>query len=191
MLERWLVAVNGKTEAIYVNALKQRFRSSAVEVKHFAKDPLQQVTDAEGKCKSERTKFARVYIVFDEDDFDLKPALEKIEMLNQGSRRGAKHACKWIPIISTPCFELWYLLHFRYTNAAFSGQTPCRDLQSQFPKEFEGYAKVDPKHAKELVETRLDDACANAKKLESDPSSSKTAMYKLVEALRDKNSAAN
>jgi RloB-like protein len=190
MHERWLVAVNGKTEKIYVTALSRQFRSGAVQIEHFAKDPLKQISEAEKFGKREATKFARVYVVFDRDSFDIKPALAKIEELNRtAATRAKRRGCEWIPIVSTPCFELWYLLHFRYTNASFTGQTPCRDLQSRFPIEFENYWKVDPKAAKVLVETRLEEACSNAKMLDEDASVSKTAMWQLVEAFRDKNSA--
>ena len=56
--ERWLIAVNGKTEAIYINALRQLFRSSAVEVRHFDKDPLKQVLAAEKLARHEKFRRA-------------------------------------------------------------------------------------------------------------------------------------
>jgi len=188
MSERWLIAVNGKTEAIYINALRQLYRSSAIEVKNFANDPLSQVIDAEKFAKREITKFRRIYVVFDTDHFDCVPkALAKIKELNEvAASKPKKPDCEGRAIVSVPCFELWYYLHFDYTCAAFGGLTPCRDLQNQFSKAFEGYSKVDAKAAKELVETKLDAACTNARKLSAHESSSKTDMWKLVEALRDR-----
>ena len=187
MSERWLVAVNGKTEALYIIALKQLFRSSAVEVKHFANDPLSQVIDAEKIAKRETTKFRRIYVVFDTDHFNTAPALAKINELNAyAASKAKKPGCEWIAIVSSPCIELWILLHFRYTCAAFGGETPCDDLRNQFPKEFQGYKKVYAKAAKELVETKLDAACTNGRKLSVHESSSKTDMWEFVEALRDR-----
>jgi len=188
MSERWLIAVNGKTEAIYINALRQLFRSSAVEVKHFANDPFSQVIDAERFAKRKATKFRRIYVVFDTDHFECVPkALAKIKELNElAASKPKKPSCEWIPIINSPCFELWHYLHFDYTCAAFGGLTPCRDLQNQFSKAFGGYSKVDAKTAKDLVETKLDTACKNAVKLSAHASSSKTDMWKLAEALRDR-----
>lgn len=188
MSERWLIAVNGKTEAVYINALRQLFRSNAVDVKHFEKDPLKQVLAAEKFARVER--FRRVYVVFDTDNFNPALALQKIKDLNAAANKPKTPGCQWLAIISSPCIELWYLLHFSYTCAAFSGQTPCRDLQNQFPKVFQGYSKVDAKAAKELVESsKLAAACDNAKKLNTHPSSSKTDMWKLVEALRQRNTS--
>ena len=187
MRERWLIAVNGKTESIYITALRQFFRSSAVEVQHFPKDPLSQVSDAERFAKRQPTKFARVYIVFDSDDFDLNPAFEKLKALNERSAHAAKKAgCVWTAIVSNPCFELWYLLHFHYTNAAFCGKTPCEDLQRHFANDFQNYKKVDQRAAKLLVEQKLNVACENAKKLDGDSSTSKTDLWKLVRDLREK-----
>ena len=185
MSERWLIAVNGKTEVIYINALRQLFRSSAVEVKQFEKDPLKQVLAAEKLAKFE--KFHRVYVVFDTDNFNTATVSAKIRELNAyAASKVKKPGCEWIAIVSSPCIELWILLHFRYTCAAFGGETPCDDLRNQFPKEFQGYKKVDAKAAKELVESKLDAACTNARKLSVHESSSKTDMWKLVEALRDR-----
>jgi len=187
MSDRWLVAVNGKTEEIYINALRQFFRSSAIAVKNFANDPLSQVIDAEKFAKREATKFRRIYVVFDTDYFNPALALAKIKELNEAAASKSKKAgCEWIAIVNSPCFELWYYLHFDYTCAAFGGLTPCRDMQNQFAKTFQGYSKVDAKAAKELVETKLDAACTNARKLSVHESSSKTDMWKLVEALRDR-----
>jgi hypothetical protein len=188
MSERWLIAVNGKTEAIYINALRQLFRSSAVEVKNFANDPLSQVVAAEKFAKLQATKFRRVYVVFDTDHFDPALALSKIQELNDsGANKRKTPGAEWIAIVNSPCFEFWYYLHFDYTCAAFGGQTPCRDLQSQFAKVFLGYSKVDAKTAKELVESgKLNTACDNARKLNAHPSSTKAGMWKLVEALRDR-----
>ena len=190
MSERWLIAVNGTTEKNYVNALRQLFRSSAIEVKNFANDPVSQVIDAEKFAKREITKFRRIYVVFDTDHFDTALALTKIKELNDAATSKPKTpGCQWFAIINSPCIELWYLLHFSYTCATFGGQTPCRDLQNQFPKVFQGYSKVDAKTAKELVETKLDTACTNARKLSTYQSSTKTDMWKLVEALRDRQKA--
>lgn len=175
--ERWLIAVNGKTEEIYVNALRQRFRSSAVEAKVFAKDPLKQVEETETFAKRESTKFSRVYVVFDTDSFGhvVTDARKKIYDLDARARlKPKKPGCSWHATVSVPCFELWYLLHFQYTTAAFGVNTPCDDLRNQFAELFKSYSRVDLKAAKAFVETKLTMACENAERLASDLSTSKT-----------------
>jgi hypothetical protein len=185
--EHWLIAVNGESERIYVTALKQLFRLSAVEVQSFAKDPLKQVQEAEAHAKRQASKFSRAYVVFDTDNFDVGPALKLFGKLNAKANANAKKpGCRWYSVVSTPCFELWILLHLQYTDTAFSGSTPCEDLQKRFARQFQGYSKVDPKAAKELVETKLVFACENAEKLDASLSTSKSDMWKLVAALQEK-----
>ena len=129
MSERWLIVVNGKTELNYVTALRQRFRSSNIEVKHVEKDPLGQVLEA--RTLMRRGKYARIYVVFDTDNFAYDKAISMIHDLTN-----EKSTCTWHVVVSRPCFELWVLLHSIYTNAEFAGNTPCNDLRARFSKEF-------------------------------------------------------
>jgi len=186
-IERWLIAVNGKTESDYIQAIKRLYRLSAIEVKHFAKDPSKQLDDAVSFANCQTNKFSRVYVVFDRDDFDIEGVQKRIENLDkQASAKLKKPGCRWHAVVSSPCFELWYLLHFQYTDAAFSGETPCDNLRTRFSGSFQNYRKVDATSAKELVESKLQFACENATKLASSVSTSKTDMWRLVEALQTK-----
>lgn len=72
-------------------------------------------------------KFDRVWVVFDKDDFnDFNEAIALAE------KRGYKAA--W----SNEAFELWYLLHFIYLDAAISRADYIKKLENEIRK-FEGF----------------------------------------------------
>lgn len=72
-------------------------------------------------------RFDRVWVVFDKDDFnDFNEAIALAE------RKGFKAA--W----SNEAFELWYLLHFVYLDAAISRADYIKKLENEIRK-FEGY----------------------------------------------------
>lgn len=64
--------------------------------------------------------------------------------------------------LSNPCFEIWYLLHFRYSTKLYgSNEEVIKELGSYISD----YSKSKDVH--DLIENKLDDALANTKKLES------------------------
>ncbi len=95
------------------------------------------------------------------------------------------------PVISIPCFELWLLLHFKYTSKDFyhCGELIERELKQYIPD----YEKSTKYHNKkkfyELLRTNLDKAIRNAKKLEEENNKvlkikgSSTQIYKLIEEI--------
>jgi hypothetical protein len=113
--ERILVAIDAeKTEHQYLDqfrrqvtgclrfALRTRGNSSPSGLAEFA---VQQVKGGD---------FTEVWVVCDEDEYreqgDLQKALQHI-------RKAQKMGLKVEPVVSSPCFELWLLLHHR-THAA-------------------------------------------------------------------------
>ena len=58
--------------------------------------------------------YKKVYCVMDVDEHpSLKPAVDKINSVNRTSPES-----ELIHIISNECFEVWYILHFKYTTGA-------------------------------------------------------------------------
>jgi hypothetical protein len=188
--ERWLIVISGKSERIYVEALMRHFRVGAVDVVSRAKDPSKLVDEALTINREQRIgeKYARIYLVFDTDHYDCADAINRCITLSQSSNK--RTGAQWHTIVSNPCFELWHLLHFRYTDSSFTGKTPCLDLQKRFAKEFASYEKIDTRQAKQLVEKCLNHARNNATQLEQTESTSKTDFWRLVDALEVKSKAA-
>lgn len=72
-------------------------------------------------------RFDRVWVVFDKDDFnDFNEAIALAERKN--------YKAAW----SNEAFELWYLLHFIYLDAAISRADYIKKLENEIRK-FEGY----------------------------------------------------
>ena len=119
-------------------------------------------------------------VVLDLDCDDRKGKL--IEKLEAGTK--VAHF-----IVSNPCFEVWYLLHYRYTTHAFSNST-------EVIKELRNYIASYEKNRdiSKLLSDRIETAYQNALKLEnyfqqngyswpSNESNPRTDMPAVIEAI--------
>lgn len=93
-----------------------------------------------------------------------------------------------IPIVSAPCVELWFLLHYEYTTAMISSNDVIERLKKHYPK----YEKNCNIYFE--LKDRIDKAIENSKKLEKYQKQNNkklqtveanpyTEMYKIVEEL--------
>ena len=65
-------------------------------------------------------------------------------------------------IVSNPCFEVWYLLHYDYSTRAYlNADAAIRELRKKYP----GYEKTSEMYP--VLADRMDTAVANAEKLEA------------------------
>lgn len=121
-MTRHLVVSEGKeTEPRYFEGVRAALgaaneRKVAIVVKGTGKHTLDLLDFAVEHCRYAPETFDHVWLVYDKDDFpasDFDAMERKCDELSDGSR--TFHAL-W----SNPCFELWPLLHFRYTTAHMS-----------------------------------------------------------------------
>lgn len=64
-------------------------------------------------------------------------------------------------IVSNPCFEIWYLLHYEYSTRSYmNADAVIKELKKHYP----GYAKTSDMYP--LLIGKMGDAIANAEKLE-------------------------
>ena len=131
-MTRHLVVSEGKeTEPRYFEGMKSALgvsngRKVSVIVKGTGKHTLDLLDCAVDYCRYAPETFDHVWLVFDKDDFpeaDFDAMERKCAELSDGSR--SFHAL-W----SNPCFELWLLLHLRYTTAPMSA-TECQHALAQ------------------------------------------------------------
>ena len=184
--KRVLVVCEGEsTEPSYFNAWKDRLRLSTLEIKATkGVDPRKLVEMASEKAAQEERngeQFDFVYCVFDRDSH---PQFDEASKMARD--RGFKLARSW------PCFEFWFLLHFRFTRASYGPRgraSPCdvcvRDLRTHLPN----YSKGDPSTFGSLYD-RLEQAIANARKALADAADTNednpsTEVHELVEHLRE------
>lgn len=160
-MTRHLVVSEGKeTEPRYFEGVRAALgaangRKVAIVVKGTGKHTLDLLDFAVEHCRYAPETFDHVWLVFDKDDFpaaDFDAMERKCAELSDESR--TFHAL-W----SNPCFELWPLLHLRYTTAPMTAtecqralaQAMSKDLGVEYRKNLGGlFGMVDGQRAEAL-----------------------------------------
>ena len=135
-----IVSEGSKTEPIYFNSLKSKLRLAMVEIEIVGEGaaPITVVNRAI-KLREKRKRLAKtslikaayevIYCVIDVDTHEtLDQAIDKA--------RGNKIRT----ILSNPCFEYWYILHFKKTSAPFN---TSKEAKSALKKEHPAYCESD------------------------------------------------
>ncbi len=157
---RVLIVSQGEiTEPCYIEALKRHWRRGAVDVREHPKNPIALIEWADKETKRNARsgdKYDETWVVFDAERCPNPTVLAQAE---------AKARAASIQVaMSNPCFEVWLLLHLRYTHAPMvDANAAIAQLQASMPH----YAK-DRRGAErcmaELIE-KVDTAVANAVQL--------------------------
>lgn len=182
-----IVSEGEKTEPQYFQALSEQLPNHAVqiEIKGEGKNTIS-VVDVAIAYKNARKAdklnpdFDEVWVVFDKDDF---PDQNFNKAIRKAEQEGIKAA------YSNEAFELWYVLHFQYLDAAITRNQYISILRKQMGK----YEKNDPDIYHKLQEHENSDeeqAIKNAEKLfqelnQGKPAKDKpiTKVYQLVVSL--------
>lgn len=176
--ERFLIICEGtRTEPNYFNVFRV---TKAVKVIGTGFNTVSLVQKAIELRDSEGAgEFDQVWCVFDKDSFSDGDFNKAIMLARQNNIKVA---------YSNEAFELWYLLHFRYSDAALS-----RDLYAEMLSNFLGFTyKKNSPGMYDSLESRRADAIRNAKRLLTlykPPNPAKdnpcTTVHLLVEALSE------
>jgi hypothetical protein len=182
-----VVCEGSKTEPNYLQGLRIARRLSSVNIRIVPPpggDPLTIVNFAIRQLQAD-AEYDRGYCVFDRDQhatFD--QAIRRVARSELG-RQG-----RLMAIPSTPCFEVWILLHYLYSTSAYvaaGGISACdrviRDVRQHFPM----YAKGRRTVFAELA-VRLNQAVIHAHQLEHHNAATgtvnpATSMHQLVNYL--------
>lgn len=179
-----LVCEGEKTEPNYFKDMRafHRLSTANVAVVSPGADPVTLVEHAMGRTKD----FNRVYCVFDGENADRAAKALALIAASPEGKSGILRA-----VVSTPCFEVWMLLHFKFSTAPFSGtgsMTAGLSVVSALKQHIPGYSKSSAG-----LYTRLADkvslAMANGRRLAkynaaSQSTNPATSMHDLVEYLR-------
>lgn len=193
--QRVLIVCEGeKTEPNYLKglriALELNSANMVIDDKKSGLDPKRLVEHAIKEFNKDKG-YEHVFCVFDKDKHaTYAAALDKI-----GATK-LKGGAQLHAITSIPCFEVWILLHFAYSTAAFQAavhDSNCALVVRELRKmgRIPGYEK-GTENIFNIVGDKLDTALLHAKKLEEfhqdigtdNPS---TKIYQLVEHLRELN----
>ena len=163
---RILVLCEGtRTEPIYVNGFKRKFRLTSLIVKSLRPNSggLSALVKKAQLALSEDPNLDEVYCVLDHDGREnaVKSVRRQLSKLNGQRRRTTVRM-----VLSVPCFEYWLLLHFRMTSRSFTGilggQSACDQVIDELRRYMPGYRKNDVRLFDEC-EGCIGDAIANAK----------------------------
>jgi hypothetical protein len=167
-----IVCEGSKTEPIYFKSLKDQLRLAMIDVVIVGEGavPITVVNSAidlrderkrEAKKSLTKAEYEIIYCVFDvEAPTPHKSLTDAVGMAN---------AHNLDVILSNPCFEYWYILHFRKTSAPFYTND---EVLSNLRREYPDYSKSDTdifevvypktsdaiKHSKEVLSEQHNDA---------------------------------
>jgi len=166
-----IICEGSKTEPIYFNSLRNNLRLAMVDVEIVGEGAAAiTVVDRAIELREERKKIAKnsltkaayevVYCVIDVE-------APKAESLPRAVNKAKDN--KLEAILSNPCFEYWYILHFRKTSAPFN---TSQDAKSALRQKHSAYSESDTtifdvvypktsdaiKHSKEVLKEQHNDA---------------------------------
>jgi len=187
-----IVCEDSKSSAYYFQDMAKALGLSAVDVrgKECGSAPSSVLEYAKYEYDRELSsdRYDRVYCVFDRDQHNsFSPTIKKISSLKTSGE-------PFFAITSTPCFELWLLLHFDYFSSAYRSagkRSPCTQVISELHKKpnMAGYGKgIGGIYAKLSVQKMLN-AIKHAKRLmkenkKTGSDNPSTNVHELVEYLR-------
>lgn len=161
-MTRHLIVCEGKeTEPRYFEGLRAALRvvdgrKVAVVVRGSGKHTLDLLEYAEELCRYALDPYDHVWLVFDKDDF---PA-DEFDRVENRCAVVSDASCTFHALWSNPCFEIWPLLHLRYTTAPMDAAS-CqkvladalkRELGVDYRKNMDGlFALVDFKRRKAVA----------------------------------------
>ncbi len=184
-----IVCEDSKSSAYYFEDMAKAFGLKAVDVrgKECGSAPSSILKYAMKEHEQEKLSdpYDRVYCVFDRDQHkSFSPTVNRISTLKMSGE-------PFFAITSTPCFEIWLLLHFDYVSHPFptKKRSPCDQAISELRKKttLDGYKKgVGGIYAK--LSGQIHDAINHAKRLLKDNKKTgsdnpATSVHELVEYL--------
>jgi len=181
-----------KTEPNYFKALRSKLGLSTVEVEVAGTGaaPISVIDAAQERQKARKREAKRDQTLTEFDEIWCVVDIEVPEHKSLGRAIDKAHQLHRVELIlSNPCFEFWYLLHFAKTGTLLHG---CADVLRELKKHLPRYEKGDDHF--QTLDPKTDVAIRNAKSLfaqqwqhEEDLRRCNpcTEVYKLVERLRE------
>lgn len=164
-----IVCEGEKTEPNYLRGLIRALRIGNATINildtEHGSDPVSVLNAAVAEFEKDTSLYDRVYCVFDRDGHTNYAAALKLAKNHELAKSKVLFVAH-----SVPCFEIWLLLHFKYTTHAYvkaGNKSPCDRLISDLK-----HAGLLPNYEKnhkgiyELVSARTGTAIRHAKMLD-------------------------
>lgn len=185
-----IVCEDSKTSVTYFKGICKKYRIDAkVTISgECGSAPQTVVNYAIDICEKKSSDYDEAFCVIDRDNHDrFDDAVDKAQRWK--AKQGK--TTKLTTTASYPCFELWLLLHFKYTAKPY---TCCDDLLPDLNNEiskcgFTAYNKTG-EYDFEPFFNRIEQATLNSKKLETDSQRTEeknpsTEIHELIEQLQN------
>ncbi|MCY3883789.1 MAG: RloB family protein [Gammaproteobacteria bacterium] len=167
---RILILCEGaQTEPNYFNWLKFQNRLTSVVVR----PPRGRQSGPQGLLKRLKSELKRdsgwdeVYCVLDHDERTVEIDIFKTDLARLNNRRASTRIEM---VLSNPCFELWLLLHYEFTDRPYAslpeGSSACNGVTNKLLRHIPNYSKNSIDYLNGLVD-RVTDALVNAGRLNS------------------------
>ena len=163
------VFCEGETEKEYVIFLRSRYRIPIrIEIK-IVKSNISDAYIKSFKGKGFTHDKDRNFLMY---DADVKDVLEKIKKLKNIEL-----------LLSNPCIELWFLLHYEGHRAYIDSKGCVRKLEEKLEEKKDSYKKgtINKALKNQFIE-KCSEACSRAKQLDPDKNPSSN-IYEFIEAL--------
>ncbi|TVR38206.1 MAG: RloB domain-containing protein [Cryomorphaceae bacterium] len=162
----FFVFCEGETEEAYVHFLKRHFRLPSIQIhSRVSRNKITARYIKNYKQDKPQHEKDRDFLMYDLDVPKILARLKKI--------KGATL------LVSNPCIELWFLLHFKNHQGECDPDFCTREMRNRN----KGYQKGDlSTKLEEKLSTKMDQAVTRAKALEPFQNPSST-VYRLIEAL--------
>lgn len=165
---KFYVFCEGETEQAYVEYLKAKYRVPVQIIAELSKSKISEKY-IQNIHRNHHPR-DRDYFMY---DADVPYMLERLMMLSQ--RFNA------VPVISNPCIELWFLLHFAEHLGSINSKDCERLLRDKYARYKKG--RIDDRLAA-LFDLREGQALARARRMTSGPyTNPSTQIYRLIEDL--------
>lgn len=167
-MTRHLIVCEGtETEPRYFEEMKAVLstvneRKVSVVVRGSGKHTLDLFDYAEDLCRYAPESFDHVWLVFDKDDFP--PA--DFDLVERRCCDASDSSKSFHALWSNPCFEIWLLLHLRYTTAPMDAAACQKALNDALKREYGVDYRKNMDGLFGLVDYKRDAALSNAAKQE-------------------------
>ena len=168
MKPNFFVFCEGETEIAYVKFLRSLYRAPIQVIPKKGKSNISEDFIVKSKNEYVQTDQDKVFLMY---DLDVDGMLEQLQKISNAEL-----------LVSNPCVELWFLLHYQEQKSEISSDKCIKKLQ-KFSKEYKKGTLSEEE--KEVFAKNKKLAVERAKALDvfSNPS---TTIYRLLDLLKNK-----
>lgn len=168
MKPNFFVFCEGKTEIAYIKFLRSLYRVPIQVIPKKGRSNISKDDIENSKRDYVTTNQDKTFLMF---DLDVAGVLEHLQKIPDAEL-----------LVSNPCVELWFLLHYQEQKSKLTSKKCIQKLQS-FTKDYK--KGVLSEEEKNVLAANRDVAIKRAKLLEEYDNPS-TTIYRLLELLKDK-----